>query len=192
MIPVEVAAQTKIDSTTGVEQEQEEEQGEMAWYEVFVGENSVPTISLLSPGSKDVWVLGSHTWLGWEIVDSDGDALTLELLYDFDDRISGAISIAQGIGESGRLQWEPPASLLTETAADLNSDGQLNWQDLMLLAENWQQSDQTGTKVKIFARVRDSKGAMKEAVSEGWVIFPDSCPANFEGLQAWMKQLKME
>jgi hypothetical protein len=69
---------------------------------------------------------------------------------------------------------------------DLNSDGRLDWQDLLALSGEWQQPVQDGTRVKIFARVRDSKGAMQESMSEGWLLFPDSWPSSVEGLQEWM------
>jgi hypothetical protein len=163
-------------------------EGETGWDQVYIGDDSRPTVRILSPGT-DIPALGPVT-IQWEAEDADGDPVTVDLYYDTDRTEGGAVPISGGLPATGAISWTPPGLPDGILDPDYNGDGLVAAEDLFHLASKWQQ--ETGEKrFVIFARAW-ARGTVGEDFSDGDIIVPSEFPTDMNGLLELLGQWHAE
>jgi hypothetical protein len=162
-----------------------EVEGELAWDQVYIGENSRPVVRILQP-SSDVFALGP-VGIEWEAEDADGDPITVDLFYDTDRIEGGATPIEFDLPETGFITWTPPTLNETAFSPDLDGNGIVAGEDLFILASKWYTETGESERYVIFARAW-ANGTTGETFSDGDIIVPLEYPTDEKGLLELMRQ----
>jgi len=152
--------------------------GEIGWDQVFVGLNSLPTITVLVPDSNDVYALPSVN-IRWKAEDADDEKISVDLFYGADPTSYNMKPIATGLSAEGHYLWTPPGQTEASLSPDLSGNGKIDSEDFFLFADGWKSGS---PRYYIFARAWDEKKAKTDARSEGTVIISTDYPGDADAL----------
>ncbi len=154
--------------------------GTPSWDQVYIGENTHPTVEILEPAGGDVMALRGVR-VAWRASDPDGDPVTVGLWYR-DRQGSGAEHVlALDLPANGSLLWTPPTGRTTPLSPDFNMDGRTDFLDALRLGCNWA-LPAAGPRYRIIARAFDSHLAVERVQGQASVVAPEEYPMESTGL----------